>query len=171
MSHPVSIVREFATRESSVIGAATIATVRLTGDATLALDGKPLSGASIEYLMTFALQSLQDAYAGKTTLADAKAAFDAKYERLIDGTIGVRGPGSAVSEETRIGREIVRDKLRAKGGDAWKAYKDAADADAKAAILDAIIDKNADAIATLVAEERTRRAAAKAKLADTELDL
>ena len=167
MSHPVSIVREFRRRDE----ATAIATVRLTGNAELSLDGKPLSGASVEYLMTFALQSLQDAYAGKTSLADAKAAFDAKYARLIDGTIGVRGPSSAVSEETRIGREIVRDRLRAKGGDAWKAYKDAADADAKAAILDAIIAKNADAIAALVTEERKRRAAAKEKLAKVDLAL
>lgn len=167
MSHSVSIIREFRRRGDDTA----IATVRLTGNATLSLDGKPLSGASIEYLMTFALQSLQDAYAGKESFRDATDAFAAKYSRLIDGTIGVRGPGSAVSEETRIGREIVRDRLRAKGGDSWKAYKDAADADAKAAILDAIIEKNADAIATMVAEERKRRAAAKEKLAAVDLAL
>lgn len=167
-THEVAVVRTFSRRKE---GEDDIGTIRLTGKAELSIDGKELPSTSVEYLMTFALQSLQDAYAGKESHADAKEAFEAKLARVIDGTIGTRGGGTTVSDETKIGREIVRDKLRAKGGEAWKAYKEAADAEARAAILDAIIAKNADAIAKLVEAERKRRAALKRDASAMELDI
>ena len=166
-THPVAIIREFARRDDT----SPIGTIRMTGEASLAIDGKPLPATSVEYLMNFALQSLQDSYAGAKSFDDAKAAWEGKLAKVIEGTVGARGPGSAVSDETKIGREIARDRLRAVGGAKWKAYKDADDATAKAAILDAIIERNAEAFAKLVADEITRRAKTKAKLGAMELDI
>ena len=41
--------------------------------AYIAIDGKELPVSSIEYLLTFALQNLQDAYAGADSAAEATA--------------------------------------------------------------------------------------------------
>lgn len=155
--HPVAIHRTFATRAKSAIGEATIGECRLTGEARLLLDGKELPAKSIEYLMTFALQSLQDAYAGAETTDTAKAAWAAKRDKLLSGDIGARGPAASVSIEVRIARDIMRDIFHKKASDAArKAYK-AADTDGRNAILDAAIAKNADVVAKLVAEEIKRR--------------
>lgn len=155
--HPVSILRTFSTRATSEIGEATIGEVRLTGEATLSIDGKPLPAKSVEYLLTFALQSLQDAYAGSKTADDAKSAFAAKRDKLLSGEIGTRGPGANVSLEVRIGREIMRELFMSKASDAQRKEYKAADTDGRAAILDKLIAKNADRIAKLVADRIKQR--------------
>ena len=165
--HPVAIHRTFATRAKSAIGEASIGECRLTGEARLLLDGKELPAKSIEYLMTFALQSLQDAYAGADTIDAAKSAWAAKRDKLLSGDIGARGPAASVSIEVRIARDIMRDIFAKKASEsARKAYKEA-DADGRNAILDAAIAKNAEVIAKLVTEEIKRRA----KVGATDIEL
>lgn len=164
---PIAIHRAFATRESSTIGAHTIGEVRLTGEAKLVLDGKELPATSVEYLLTFALQSLQDAYAGSDNVTAAREAWTAKRDKLYEGTIGTRGPGASVPPELRVARDIMRTIFAAKASaDAKAAYK-AADAEGRAAILDAAIEKNKAAIDKLVAEEMARRA----KVGKVDIDL
>jgi hypothetical protein len=158
--HPVAILREFTTRNGDAIGK-----VRLTGDAGLAIDGKELPAASVEYLLTFALQSLQDAYAGKADKPDeARAAFEAKLAKIISGEIGTRGPGASVPLETRIARDIMRDIFRVKASAEAKAAYKAADADGRNAIIDELIAKNKAAIDKRVAEELAKRKALTAEI-------
>ena len=57
------------------------------------LDGTELPQASADYLANFALQSLQDAYAGASSLDDATKRWEAKRTALLDGTIGARSGG------------------------------------------------------------------------------
>lgn len=85
------------------------------------LDGKELSADSIEYLMGFALQSLQDAYAGAKSLADATAAFEKKRTAIIEGTLGQRGGGAEEEPHMRYVRQIIRKALGAKNKEAYDA--------------------------------------------------
>lgn len=119
------------------------------------LDGKELPAASVEYLMTFALQSLQDAYAGADDLAAAQGAFEKKRDAIIAGAIGQRGGG--VDEETKIGRQLAEAAFVKKHGkDAWPSEADAAKKKA-----DEILAKNEKAFAPLIAAEIERREAAR----------
>lgn len=171
MTHTVAIHRVFATRESSNIGAHTIGECRLTGEAKLSLDGKALPATSIEYLMTFALQSLQDAYAGSDSAEAARTAWSTKRDKLIEGTIGARGPGASVPLETKIAREIMRDLFNAKASAEDRAAYKAADNAERLAMLDDRIDRNRAAIDKLVAAEIKRRAETKAKLEEVDFDV
>lgn len=162
----VETVREFNHREHGSIGR-----VVLSADvATVTLNGKELPIGSVEYLLNFALQSLQDAYAGSKTEAEAKGAFDGKLDKLIAGTIGTRSGGAGVSDETRISRQVVREVLRKSlTKEAYEAkYKD------DDAAVDAVYGKN---VAKLEGEVKTRLAklaeerARKAKLVKSSSDL
>lgn len=142
------------------------------------LDGKELPAESITYLMNFALQSLQDAYAGAESLSDAKARWQAKYDALVDGTVGMRGSGGGVSDETTAQRYVMKRAYFAQVDDAKKAaFKDMEPAD-QADLLDRLFAKNAAKLAQAVADrlaemdaERKRRAAERAKLAGMGMDL
>lgn len=157
------INREFNHKTYGAIGK-----VELVADVkTLTVDGEALPGDSVEYLLRFALQSLQDAYAGAKTEAEAKEFFGKKLKNLLAGEIGSRGPGNAVSEETRVGRVVMRELYLAKikGDDvARKAWKEM-DEPAKIARLDAMIAKNAEAITPLVTKRMKEMAAEKARIA------
>lgn len=130
------------------------------------IDGKELPSASVEYLLNFALQSLQDAYAGAKSQDEAKGSFVKKLEALIDGKIGVRA-GGGVGEETRVARTIVRGLLKkAYGADSpeWKTFTGLDDAKQNEK-LDEVFGKNKDKLAPRVAErmaelkaERERKA-------------
>lgn len=123
------------------------------------LDGKELGRTSIEYLMNFSLQSLQDAYAGAKTKAEAEANFEKKLAAIQNGTIGARG--EAVGDEVKIGRRFAEAAfIAAKGKDAWAKIED------KTAKADEILAKNAEAFAPMVEAEIARLAEArKAKAA------
>ena len=150
--HTFIINRTFAKRgEESAIG-----TVQLKGKAELTLDGVALPAQSIEYLANFALQSLQDAYAGKDGDA-AAAAWADKLAKLKDGTIGMSTGG--VDPWLAIARRVFRPVYIAaleKAGKA-KAYKDG-DTEARNAMLDAAIEKNRAMVEPLVDEEKARLA-------------
>lgn len=158
MTH--SIKRDFAHRTFGTIGSVT-----LSGEAQLSLDGKALPASSVEYLLTFALQSLQDAYAGAKDHTEAQANWEKKRDKLIEGTIGVRTGGGGVSETQKIARSILRAQL--KSTPAWEAFKELSDTDQNDK-LDALYEKNAEALRPVVEAEAKRRQKereAKAKLA------
>lgn len=170
MAHEVS--RVFAKREteksdwSGRIGATTLS---ITDDGNWVLDGKVLPRKSVEYLMTFSLQSLQDAYAGAESLSDATKRFEAKLAAVIDGTIGMRG-GSTVDEFTSIARSMVRAAYKSKYGKdspEWTEFT-GLDDDAADEFLDAKFAANENALRPAVEAEIERRDAerkAKAKVA------
>lgn len=143
-----------------------IGIVELTAEVgAVKIGGKELPASSVEYLLTFALQNLQDAYAGAESADDAKARFEKKLDRLVAGTIGTRMTGDSASAEERMRRTVMGELLRKSdaGKEAWKAHEDDRDE-----FLDALFDKQADAkkaeIMALVAE-RIEAALAKAKQA------
>lgn len=165
-------VREFNHRTYGAIGK-----VVLEADVkTVKLNGKPIPGASVEYLLNFALQSLQDAYAGAKNAAEAKGAFDTKLDRLIAGTIGTRSGSGGVSDETRIARRIVRNAMKTKlGKDSldWIAFTDLSDDEANAR-LDEVFAKNEAKLRPIVEaelEELRKERERKAKLAKSSDDL
>lgn len=164
-----SIVREFNHRTYGAIGR-----VVLEADVkVLKVNGKPVPDSSVEYLLTFALQSLQDAYAGAKNEAEAKGAFEGKLAKLMEGSIGVRTGGSGVSEETRVARQIVATMLRTKYASTWEEVKDLDD-DAKNERLDAIFAKNEEKLRPAVdarLEELRKERERKAKLAKNVGDL
>ena len=136
------------------------------GVSGISINGKELPASSIEYLLTFALQNLQDAYAGAESADDAKARFGKKLDRLIAGTIGAREAGDGASAEVRMRRTVMGELIR-RSGDAgkaaWKAHEDDRDEWLDAAFAKQTEAKQAD-IMRLVAE-RIAEAAEKAKQA------
>lgn len=159
-------VREFNHRTFGAIGK-----VVLEADVkTVKLNGKPIPEASVEYLLNFALQSLQDAYAGAKNAAEAQGAFTTKLDRLIAGTIGTRASGTGVTDEVRIARRIVRNAMKAKlGKDSpdWAEFTALSDEDANAR-LDEVFAKNEAKLRPIVdaeLEELRKERERKAKLA------
>lgn len=155
------ITRTFAHRTFGDIGTATF-------EATCSgsLNGKELPEGSIVYLLNFALQSLQDSYAGAKSADEAKGNFAKKLDAIVNGTLGQRSSGGGVSEFTKVARSIVKTLLKAKG----KETKDIADE-----TLDAVYAKNEEVLKPKVEAEVKRREAerkAKAKLgSEVEIDL
>lgn len=152
--------RSFAHKRFGDIGAVALV---IDGD-KWTLDGKALPEASIAYLATFALQSLQDAYAGSESADDAVAAFTTKRDKLIEGTIGTRGSGDGADERTRVARSIMRrvakDKFGSKSPE-WATFTGLADAEQNKK-LDAWFAANEKALSAEVEAEMTRRAEARA---------
>lgn len=134
------------------------------------LNGTELPEASVAHLMTFALQTLQDAYAGAKSTDEALGAFNGKLDKLLNGTIGTRGTGDGADERTRVARSVVQQAAKAKFGaksPEWATFTglDTADQNEK---LDAWYEANKDAFDPAIDEEMARRAArrdAKAALA------
>lgn len=129
---------------------------------SVTIGGVALPDASVEYLMTFALQNLQDAYAGANSAADAQARWAKKLDRLMKGEIGVREAGDGASAETKAIRAIIGDSLRAAGK--WKEVIGALDEDKRDDALDAIFAKQPEAKQTALraaAQERMAEAAAR----------
>lgn len=146
----------------------------LSDDGVMSIDGTVLSRQSVEYLLNFSLQSLQDAYAGCDNEIDAKKAWGDKLAALKDGTIGTRGGGEGgVSEETAVARSVTRNVFKTKYGSKsaeFIAFKelDTKDQNAK---LDAMFEKNKEKLQPVVTAELKRRAAARKETAAIELDL
>lgn len=158
----MEINRSFSHRKFGAIG--TVALV-IDGDKWL-LDGKELPEASRVYLATFALQSLQDAYAGAEDADGAITAWTVKRDKLIEGTIGTRGTGDGADERTRVARSVVRRAVKAKFGaksPEWATFTGLDDAEQNAK-LDGWFTANEKAFGPEVDAEMTRRAeSAKAK--------
>lgn len=132
------------------------------------LDGHELPESSVEHLLTFALQTLQDAYAGAKSTDEAKGAFNGKYDKLLNGTIGTRSGGDGVDERTRVARSVVYAALKVKFGaksPEWAEFT-GRDDDAIAARLDEIYAEHEATFAPRVDEEMAERAAKRARKAD-----
>lgn len=70
-------------------------------DGAWTLNGVKLSDTAVGHLATFALQTLQDAYAGAKNAGEASAAFQKKLDRILEGKIGVREGGPRNPVRTR----------------------------------------------------------------------
>lgn len=141
------------------------------GVSGISINGKELPKSSIEYLLTFALQNLQDAYAGAESADDATKRWGDKLARLVEGNIGVRSSGPSVSRETKVRRNVLAEQIRVKGkGEVLKGLEGAE----RAEFLDGVFDKQSETaqaaimalVAERIAEEDARRAQAK-DLADS----
>ena len=141
----------------------TVGSVALVADvASVTLDGKKLPDSSVEYLLNFALQSLQDAYAGAKTSDEAKASWDKKRDAIIAGTLGQRA-ASGVSVEVSVARQITRAALKAMWGaksPKWAEFT-GRDDDAQETALDEVFKKNEAKLGPQVKAELKRRADAK----------
>lgn len=125
------------------------------------LNGTELPEASVAHLMTFALQTLQDAYAGAKSTDEALGAFNGKLDKLLNGTIGVRGSGDGADERTRVARSVTMSAAKAKFGaksPEWATFTGLDDA-AKNEKLDAWYEANKAAFDPAIDEEMARRAA------------
>jgi hypothetical protein len=154
----MNITREYNHRTFGAVGAVVFETPK----GKYVLNGTELPESSVAHLMTFALQTLQDAYAGAKDEADAVGAFNTKLDRLLNGTIGTRSGGGGVSEETSVARSIVRQAVKAKFGaksEQWATFTGLSDD-----------DQNAKLDAWFAEHEATFRPAVDAKLAERRAD-
>lgn len=126
-----------------------------------AINGQELPDTSVAHLMTFALQTLQDAYAGAKSTDEALGAFNGKLDKLLNGTIGTRGTGDGADERTRVARSVVQQAAKAKFGaksPEWATFTGLSD-DEQNAKLDEWYADNREAFDPAVEEEMARRAA------------
>lgn len=151
------ITRSFTHRTFGAIG-----TVTLVGPkGKYMLNDHELPEASVNHLLTFALQTLQDAYAGAKSTDEALGAFNGKLDKLLNGTIGTRSSGDGADERTRVARSVTMAAAKAKFGSKspeWATFTGLAD-DARNAKLDAWYAANRAAFDPAVDEEMARRAA------------
>ena len=160
------ITRNYTHRTFGAIGAVEFGVPK----GKFTLNGTELPDASVAHLMTFALQTLQDAYAGAKSTDEALGAFNGKLDKLLNGTIGTRSSGDGADERTRVARSVTMSAAKAKFGAKspdWATFT-GLDDDAKNAKLDGWYAANAAAFDPAIDEEMARRAArrdAKASLA------
>lgn len=144
-------------------------------DLVFTLDGKELPLNSVEHLLTFALQSLQDAYAGAESLDEAIGAWEKKRNRLYEGTLGTRDGSGGEEPYMRLVRDIIRTKMSDEKKAEYKAMK--GDGDARKDFLDAIFDAMpeekqtvvVDAAKRMLAAELAAKAATRALSADIDI--
>jgi hypothetical protein len=137
-------------------------TIESKAEMVVKLNGQELPAASIDHLLTFALQSLQDAYAGAESESDARERFEAKLERIINGTLGTRTGGSGVDPITVEIRNLIRADIKKAIGDDWKTMDD----DARNEALDKVFGDQPDDVKAALTDaakgEIARKAAEKA---------
>lgn len=132
------------------------------------LNGTDLPESSVAHLMTFALQTLQDAYAGAKSTDEALGSFNQKLDKLLNGTIGTRTGGDGADERTRVARQLVRGLVKTKYGSKsteWASFTGLSDTEQNAK-LDALYAANEAALSGAVDEKLAELAAARAKRAD-----
>lgn len=157
-------VREFARSAGKGLGREpAFASIECEYEAKISLNGKEIPAASVQYLLNFSLQSLQDAYAGAKTSDESRGMLLKKLDAICSGTIGLRGESGGVSEELAIQRTVVSRRLKSAGKDIPSNE-----------LLDQIWAKNAEKLMPEFEIEREKREAirqAKAKVAKIEIDL
>lgn len=137
------------------------------------LNGEELPAQSVEHLLTFALQTLQDAYAGADNADEAVGAFNGKLDRLIAGTLGTRSGGGGVDEFTVVMRQVVRGAVKAKLGaksPEWSDFTGLSD-DAQNERLAAIYAKNEKAFKPVIEAKIAERAAERERKASLKVDI
>ena len=156
----MEITRNYTHRTYGNIGSVTFESPK----GKYSINGHDLPDVSVAHLMTFALQTLQDAYAGAKNTDEALGAFNSKLDKLLNGTIGTRGSGDGADERTRVARSIVQAAMKAKFGaksPEWAEFTGRSD-EAQVARLDEIFAENEATFAPAVDEEIARRAAKRA---------
>lgn len=133
------------------------------------LDGHVLNENAILHLVNFSLQTLQDAYAGKKLISEATGAFKKKYDKIINGTIGVRGANEPVTEYQAVARKQVQAAIKANAvATITSADFDKMEKTAQLEWVDKFILDNDEKVRPIVEEaiaEIKRQAEMKAKLA------
>lgn len=163
-----AINRTFKRRDDADAIATKLVKITVTG---MTIDGKAVPSASIERFLEHGLQILQDAYAGAGSFEDAKKAFNDKLEKLMTGTLGTRGGGESVDEETQVARELVRGSFTKNATKAEKAKYKAMSTDERVAFIDRLIaayrasEKEEAFAATLANAMAARKAAREAQAA------
>lgn len=153
----MEITRNFTHRTFGAIGSVTFAAPK----GKFILNGNELPETSIEAILRHGLQILQDAYAGSKSTDEATGDFNCKYDKLINGTLGVRGSGDGADERTRVARSVTMSAAKAKFGaksPEWATFTGLSDDD-KNAKLDGWYAANKAAFDPAVDEEMARRAA------------
>lgn len=136
------------------------------------LDGNILPASSVEHLMNFSLQSLQDAYAGAESLSDAIGRWAEKRDRIVNGTLGTRSGTAGEEAHMRFVRDIIRANLSPESKAVYAAMKGDSEGrteylNAKFAALDsAYQNKFVEAAKEMLAEEIRKRNEARAIAAD-----
>lgn len=163
----MEVTRSYNHKAFGAIGQATFT----APDGEFKLNGNVLPDSSVAHLLMFALQSLQDSYAGAKAAADAVASYETKLGKIIAGTLGTRSGGEGASEEQRVARSVTRAAMKdALGKDSpeYKAFEGLSDAD-QLAKLDENYAANEKALKPLVDARLAAKAAeraAKAKAAE-----
>lgn len=153
----MEITRNYTHRTFGVIGAVTLSAPK----GKYAINGNDLPESSVSHLLHFALQTLQDAYAGAKSTDEALGAFNGKLDKLLNGTIGTRGSGDGADERTRVARSVTMAAAKAKFGaksPEWATFT-GLDDDERNAKLDGWYTANAAAFDPAIDEEMARRAA------------
>lgn len=153
----MNIIRYFEHRTHGEIGSVELDVSK----GKFVLNGTELPEKSVEHLLRFSLQTLQDAYAGAKNLDEAIGAFNGKLDKLLAGTIGTRSAGEGVDERTRVQRSVTMAAAKAKFGaksPEWATFTGLSDED-QAAKLDAWFEAFAEALTPEVEAEIERRAA------------
>ena len=109
------------------------------------LDGQPLEDDAVQFLLNFALQTFQDAYAGADSLDECQKAFSTKLDRVKANEMGTRGAGvDPITTEIRIlVYAAIRKSKDAKTKKVYEKLK-VMKSDARADALDAIFAKQSD---------------------------
>lgn len=103
----------------------------------MTLDGTELPESSVTYLLTFALQSLQDAYAGAKNADEATGNFAKRLDRVKNGEMGVRSAREANGLTPELNRFLTqyRSNVKANAKVDATAYKDATPAERDAMLI------------------------------------
>lgn len=128
----------------------------VSDDGIWSIDGKVLGRKSVEYLLNFSLQSLQDAYAGADDLTEATANWAKKRDALIEGTIGQRAANGLGAFE-RIGHAMIKAAMLEKDAKRF----DGMDDDAVAELVAEKFEANRAALTPAIDAEIERREEAK----------
>lgn len=157
----ITVARSYDHKTHGRIGVAEF-TVESKSDIGFMLNGQELPASSVDHLLTFALQSLQDAYAGAESEADAKERFNAKLDRILAGTLGTRSGGSGVDPIVAEVRNLIRADVKKAVGDDWKTMEE----DARNAAIDQVFESQSAEVQLTLREaakgEIARKAAEKA---------
>lgn len=142
-------------------------------EAVISLNGNEMGERSVEHLIHYAMQSLQDQYAGvgtSKTVAEATAAFTTRLDKLVNGTIGIRSGTGGVDPLTTVMRSIARKFVKAKLSKA--EYKEKyTDNEDKNDYLDSVIDKKPETFESAGKAELARMAKEANDIAGLDVDL
>lgn len=148
----------------------TVYTTTIAKTHTLAVDWEKLPANAQEKIIAYGVQRIFNDMVGGSerfpTIEDKVKHVEAQIARFMAGDIG-RAASASVSNETAIGRSLIKAGLKAKYGaksPEWAAFTGLSD-DEQDAKLDALLDKNRAKLQPQIDAEIKRRAELAAKRA------